>query len=81
MFKQSLRKDYKINILALSIKFFNKEADIPYTYCFYAGKKYLISVDSGYYSKCIYSKKSCNRTYIVLSRKLSSFCSNYIFLY
>ena len=53
----------------LSIKLSNKEANIPYTYCFYVGKKYLISIDSDYYSKYIYSKKSYNSTYITLSCK------------
>ncbi|KAJ0129052.1 Uncharacterized protein HZ326_27848 [Fusarium oxysporum f. sp. albedinis] len=34
VFKQLSYKDYKIQILALSIKFANKEANMPYTYCF-----------------------------------------------
>ena len=49
---------------------FNKEANIPYTYYFYIGKKYLISIDSSYYSKYIYFRKSYNNTYITLFYKL-----------
>ncbi|KAM0412756.1 hypothetical protein ACHAPD_007802 [Fusarium lateritium] len=41
--KQSSRKDRKINTLALSVEFSNEEANMPYTRCFHAGKKCLIS--------------------------------------
>jgi hypothetical protein len=44
---------------------------MPYTYYFHLGKKCLISIDFTYYSKYIYSKKSYNNTYIVLSHKSS----------
>jgi hypothetical protein len=40
-------------MLMLSVKFSNKEADMPYTYYFYLGKKYLISADLLRYSEYI----------------------------
>ncbi|UZP43478.1 hypothetical protein NXS19_011290 [Fusarium pseudograminearum] len=63
----SSRKDREIQTLALSVEFSNEEADMPYTRCFRAGKKCLMSADSSRYSECIRSRKSCDRTRIASS--------------
>ena len=52
------------------MKFINKEANIPYTYYFQVGKKYLIFTNSIYYNRYILANKSYTNTIIMSSYRL-----------